>query len=446
MKLAQRLALLKGKPLAEHPLPDPDAQRYDDTGMPVTAPHAPLMPLHERLLRLHGMNGGSRKTADETGRKRHSDAEVARHLQGEVIAPGLIQVDQTIPLASRHGKMEFSLLTGVSFAALGLPDATRSGDLLFLDTETTGLAGGTGTLPFMVCLARVRENSVQLGQWVLTGFSGEAAMLRTIFDWIESAEHLVTYNGKSFDVPLLTARYRLARQPDPFSDKSAGTDAGRGTHKSHVDLLHLARRACGHGWDDCRLQTAERRLLGFTRKDDFPSHLIPQAWTDFVRGGRVQPLHAIAEHNRHDVLSLAVLLGMLAAMYAEPGHEAANALKIAQAHAARGNFAHAVEHLTGAWGVLDEAALLFLAKLYRNQQQDEQAVAIWMRLRENHCVAAIETLAKYHEHVLREPTVAQGFAEELLRLEPGSGIHVRRHARLSQRVEKLKMKLGRKKR
>jgi uncharacterized protein len=446
MTLAQRLALLKGKRPSEGPLPDKDVQRDDGTGTAVTQSNVPLMPLHERLLRLHGMNGGSRKTADETGRRRHGDAEVARHLLGEVIAPGLIQVVQTIPLASRHGKMEFSLLTEMSFVALGLPDAMPPGGLLFLDTETTGLAGGTGTLPFMVCLARIRENSLQLGQWVLTGFAGEGAMLRTIFEWIESAQHLVTYNGKSFDVPLLITRYRLARLPDPFSNKGDGRDAGGGTHKSHVDLLHLTRRACGHGWDDCRLQTAERRLLGFTRKDDFPSHLIPQAWTDFVRGGGVQSLQAIAEHNRHDVLSLAVLLGMLAAMYSEPGHEAANALKIAQAHAARGNIAHAVDHLTGTCEVPDEAALLFLAKLYLRQQRDEQALAIWMRLRENDSVAAIETLAKYHEHVLREPAGALAFAEELLRLEPGSEIHSRRHKRLSQRVEKLKMKLDGEKR
>jgi hypothetical protein len=160
----------------------------------------------------------------------------------------------------------------------------------------------------------------------------------------------------------------------------------------------------------------------------------------------MEPLQGIAEHNRHDVLSLAVLLGMLAAMYTEPGHEAANALKIAQAHAARGNIAHAIEHLTGAWEVPDETALLFLAKLYRDQQRDEQAVAIWMRLREDHCVAAIEALAKYHEHVLHEPATALVFAEELLRLEPGSGLHAKRHARLSQRVGKLKTKLGREKR
>jgi len=88
--------------------------------------------------------------------------------------------------------------------------------LLFLDTETTGLAGGTGTLPFIVCLARIQGEQLQLGQWILTGFSGEAALLETVGSWIKPAAHLVPYNGKSFDVPLLVTRYRLARQADPF--------------------------------------------------------------------------------------------------------------------------------------------------------------------------------------------------------------------------------------
>ena len=152
----------------------------------------------------------------------------------------------------------------MSLAALGMPGEVLPDGLLFLDTETTGLAGGTGTLPFMVCLARIQAEQLQLGQWILTGFSGEAALLETVGSWIKPAAHLVSYNGKSFDVPLLVTRYRLARQADPFANKA------------HIDLLHLTRRACGHGWEDCRLQTAERLLLGFMRENDFPSHLIPQ--------------------------------------------------------------------------------------------------------------------------------------------------------------------------
>ncbi len=104
---------------------------------------------------------------------------------------------------------------------------------------------------------------------------------------------------------------------------------------------------------------------------------------------------------------------------AEPGHEAAHPLKIAQSHALRGNAPHAIDHLTRAWGDLDETALLFLAKLHRLQRHDEQALAIWRQLRQNNCVAGIEALAKYQEHVAREFEAALELAEELLRLEPG---------------------------
>ena len=342
MTLAQRLALLKGNrnlnPNAdgiENDIADGRTDTYRDGAEDVTvraapssAPGSAMVPLVARLQRLypHCGNNGSRNTSSRT---KQSDAEVAARLRGDVIAPGLIQVIQHIPLASWHGKVAFSELAQVSLAALGMPGEALPDGLLFLDTETTGLAGGTGTLPFMVCLARIQAEQLQLGQWILTGFSGEAALLETVGSWIKPAAHLVSYNGKSFDVPLLVTRYRLARQADPFANKD----------KAHIDLLHLTRRACGHGWEDCRLQTAERRLLGFMRENDFPSHLIPQAWSDFLRGGGVESLNAIAEHNRHDVLSLAVLLATIARIYAEPGHEAAHPLKIAQSHALRGNAA-----------------------------------------------------------------------------------------------------------
>lgn len=407
-----------------------------ESGQPRVSLNMTSIPLDIRLRRLSGSRGGSVDFRTRADRTKHGDAEVAKHLRGEMIAPGLIQIDQAIPLGSRHGKVAFSALADTPLAALGLPRDAALDGLLFLDTETTGLAGGTGTLPFMVCLARIRENHLQLGQWILTGFAGEAALLEAISGWIAPATHLVSYNGKSFDVPLLSTRYRLARQTDPFAGNAAGK--GTCTGKGHIDLLHLTRRAYGHGWDDCRLQTAERCLLGFIRENDFPSHLIPQAWTDFVRGGGVEPLRAIAEHNQRDVLSLAALLATLARTYTEPGHEAVDALKVAQVHAGRGDVQYAIEHLTGAWGALDETALLFLAKLHRRQRQDERALAIWMSLRENNCVRGIEALAKYHEHVMYELEAALEFAEELLRLEPATDIHIRRQARLSQRLVKFK--------
>lgn len=444
MTLRQRLALLKGKRT------NADEGEYDRTGkpsahpldrasdnLPTTLPPSrpvsvppivpPIVPpvakLQARLQRLYGNNDSHRHTSR---RVKLGDAEVAEHLRGVVAAPGLIEVTQSVPLASWHGSVAFSELARVSLVVLGAADEAPLDGLLFLDTETTGLAGGTGTLPFMVCLARIRGEQIQLGQWILTGFGGEAALLETVCNWIRPSAHLVSYNGKSFDVPLLITRYRLARQADPFAGKA------------HIDLLHLTRRACGNRWDDCRLQTAERRLLGFVREDDFPSHLIPQAWVEFVRGGRPEPLAAIAEHNRRDVLSLAALLATIARIYAEPGHEAAHALKVAEIHARRGDAQQAIEHLTNAWGDLDETALLFLAKLHRMQRQDAQALAIWQQLKQKNCIAGIEALAKYYEHVTRELGAALELAEELLSLEPTSDLHAKRRDRLRQRLARPK--------
>ena len=407
MTLAQRLALLTGKPQA--------ASTSHTTMDEVPAEEKPSLSL--RLERF----GRSNRIIP---RAKRSDSEVATRLCGKVITPGLIQIEQTFPLASYHGNAAFSALTGVSFAALGLHDDTRAHDLLFLDTETTGLAGGTGTLPFMVCLARVQGDQLRLRQWVLTGFAAEPSLLECALEWIEPSAHLVSYNGKSFDVPLLVTRYRLARHPDPFADKG------------HIDLLHLTRRAYGHNWGDCRLQTAEQRLLGLIRDNDFPSHAIPQAWADFVRGGKAEPLGAIAEHNQRDVLSLAALLGLLVRVYTEPGHKAVNPLKIAQVHACRGELQHAIDHLTGAWTKLDDTALLALARLHWKQQQNDQAVAIWAQLKDRSCVAATEALAKYYEHVAHDWEAARLLTEELLRLEPMREVHSKRWARLHKRVDK----------
>ena len=227
MTLAQRLALLKGKRNSTDggeydKIGKPDAHPPDARGdssttafplpagtivPPMVPPMAPsIFPLQARLKRLQLGSGNNDSSRDTARRTKLSDAETARHLRGEVIAPGLIQVIQAIPLASWHGRVTFSELAQVSLAALGLADEAALDGLLFLDTETTGLAGGTGTLPFMVCLARIQGEQIQLGQWILTGFGGEAALLEAAHGWIKPSAHLVSYNGKSFDVPLLVTR------------------------------------------------------------------------------------------------------------------------------------------------------------------------------------------------------------------------------------------------
>jgi uncharacterized protein YprB with RNaseH-like and TPR domain len=171
--------------------------------------------------------------------------------------------------------------------------------LLHFDTETTGLAGGTGTRAFMIGAADWIDGRFRIRQLTLTSMAAETAMLRTFAEWVDRDTVLVSYNGKCYDAPLLATRYRLARLPNPL--------AGQG----HIDLLHPVRRHWKGQWENCRLATAERQLLGVVREDDLPGSQAPAAWLTYLRGGSARNLRRVAAHNAQDLRSLAgVLLRM----------------------------------------------------------------------------------------------------------------------------------------
>ncbi len=171
--------------------------------------------------------------------------------------------------------------------------------LLHFDTETTGLAGGTGTRAFMIGAADWHEGRFRIRQLTITAMAAETAMLRTFASWLADDTVLVSYNGKCYDSPLLKTRYRLARLPDPL------------TGLGHLDLLHPVRRHWKGQWENCRLATAERQLLGVVREDDLPGAEAPAAWLAYLRGGSAANLRRVAHHNAQDLKSLAgVLLHM----------------------------------------------------------------------------------------------------------------------------------------
>jgi Predicted exonuclease len=173
--------------------------------------------------------------------------------------------------------------------------------LLHFDTETTGLAGGTGTRAWMIGAADwLVDGRFRLRQLTTTIIGAETAMLQTFASWLKADTVLVSYNGKSYDSPLLKTRYRLARLPDPLS--------GLG----HLDLLHPVRRHWKGVWANCRLATAERELLGVVREDDLPGSEAPAAWLSYLRGGSALNLRRVLTHNRQDLKSLAGILLYLA--------------------------------------------------------------------------------------------------------------------------------------
>ena len=174
--------------------------------------------------------------------------------------------------------------------------------LLHFDTETTGLAGGTGTRAFMIGAADWVDGRFRIRQLTITSMAAESAMLRTFAGWLSDDSVLVSYNGKCYDAPLLATRYRLARLSNPL--------LGLG----HLDLLHPVRRHWKGQWGNCRLATAERQLLGVVREDDLPGSEAPAAWLTYLRGGSALNLRRVAQHNAQDLKSLAGVLLKMAGM------------------------------------------------------------------------------------------------------------------------------------
>lgn len=358
--------------------------------------------------------------APGTGR-RLDERAVADHLGGAVLASGVVLIEQDLALSHAHGRIA---LSGVLEAPVGdlVGGDTPADRLLFLDTETTGLAGGTGTLAFLLGLARVAADRLHIRQYFLTGFGGEQAMLEHARDWFVSSGQLVTFNGKSFDVPLLATRHRLRRLAWPLADKP------------HLDLLHPTRAAFVTRWPDCRLQRAEAELLGMVRQDDLPGWLVPQVWGDFVRDGALGQVPSILEHNRLDVVSLLALLIEIARVYATPGYAGADTHALARRHLRAGAQDRAIEHLDHRREQLAIQGALELARLFRRQGRWDDAVAIWRPLMEQGIAEACLALAKYHEHVGRDYERAVAACQRLIALQPAEPEHGRRLARLHRKL------------
>ncbi|KAG1253730.1 hypothetical protein G6F65_017339 [Rhizopus arrhizus] len=144
-----------------------------------------------------------------------------------------------------------------------------------------------------------RGEGLRIRQLLMATMAAEDAMLATFASWLQPSTVFCSYNGRSYDAPLLKARYRLARQRCPISALD------------HVDLLYPTRRRYRGTWENCKLSTIERQLLRVVREDDLPGSEAPGAWLRFLRGGDAVNLRRVADHNHQDVVTLALLLQRL---------------------------------------------------------------------------------------------------------------------------------------
>ena len=291
------------------------------------------------------------------------------------------------------------------------------GDLrrpLFLDTETTGLSGGTGTVAFLVGLARHESEGLALVQYFLCDFNQEDALLWAVGQSVREAGVLVSYNGRSFDWPLLQTRLLMRR--------------AEWASPPHLDLLTLARRIFKPRLPDCALQTIEQAVLDLHRADDLPGMLIPGRYFAWLRDGDPHGLDPVFIHNRQDVLSMALLLPRFEALLRDPDDlHPLDRFGRARFLEARGFRGEAVQEYRRLWRhrpmgealpVTRGAVGLRLARLLRRQGRWEEAQSVleecW-RTQSYPYPVAIE-LAKLLEHQARDLKAARRIVSDALRL------------------------------
>lgn len=283
---------------------------------------------------------------------------------------------------------------------------------LFLDTETTGLSGGTGTYPFLVGLAWWERGGLQIEQLFMRDFADECSLLTALAERIAERAVLVTFNGKSFDWPLLETRYRMTRvvrAPSP---------------RAHLDFLHPARNLWRLQLGSVRLSELERHVLGWERGSDLPSEQIPRIYLEFLRGGEADRLVPVFRHNQMDLRGLAGLANRILSFLGDENAIRPNALELfglsrmcerrGQLKRARKMYEQSI--LSALPRNEDRAARAALARLAKRDGDLARACELWQGVlgtsREGY--EAYEQLAIHYEHQLRDIPQALAITREAL--------------------------------
>ncbi len=290
---------------------------------------------------------------------------------------------------------------------------TNPETLTFLDTETTGLSGGTGTIAFMIGAARYRNGRLQVKQFFLRNPAEENAQLAALDAFCEGSSAVVTYNGKSFDLPILNTRFILNGMRSPFLDIS------------HFDLLGLTRRIWRSRLEACTLNNIEKQILRVQRSSaEVPGYLVPEYYREYLRSGNAEAIKGVFYHNEIDVLSLAALFKYLALMLEFPYEwensfgQDRNALasvleKIGDLEEATGVYAQSLESSDSN---IQLDALLRTAFIHKRKDNAELALSFWKEAAQMGSVTALIELAKYYEHKIHNPVEALYCTTEALKL------------------------------
>src|ERR1700690_2116518 len=349
----------------------------------------------------------------------------------------------------RHGQtpihLEASLDVMSAWAADGRLRELPIQSFAFLDTETSGLAGGTGTYAFLVGAARFDENGdFILRQFFMRDPSEEPALLEGLAQFLAPAHALVTFNGKAFDAPLLATRYRMHNIPIPFTDFV------------HLDLLPLARRLWRDRLESRALKYLEENILLAPRTlAEVPGYEIPYIYFDYLHDGDARPLKGVFYHNAMDVVAMAALMSHTAEMLEDPFHEGIE----------HGLDVVALAKLYEDLGQWDTAARLFerglekgiseenfaetvrrLSVLQKRRGDFDEAIRLWEEAAGQGQIYAFVELAKYYEHQKRDVKSALKWTKLAQKQveKSDSPVYVRKHwmDELAHRLQRLETRLG----
>jgi uncharacterized protein YprB with RNaseH-like and TPR domain len=315
-------------------------------------------------------------------------------------------------------------------------DARR---LLFLDTETTGLSGGTGTYVFLVGVAFFSPagDEVIIRQYFLADIGQERALLHALNELFSGFDAVVTFNGKTFDWPLLETRYIYSRLRCTLQDPP------------HLDMLGPSRRLWKNHLPSCSLEMLETHVLGVRRDFDVPGWRIPSLYFQYLRVGHIGHVLPVFEHNEHDLLTLMALTGHVGRILDSPDEadlQAAELFGLAKLYEDLGKYAESLRIYERGIALnpsdeLRSVALRRLSLLYKYLQQRDEAVAIWASLAAEgtHLMFPYLELAKHYEHRTKDYPAAERYT--LLAMERAYGAV--EHAELQHRLVRVRAKASR---
>ena len=393
-------------------------------------PAAPVPPLAAR--------------ADEDRASRYFIEEL---LTGELVQTPLgthFETEKLWERHRRHGSVDISGLAELPEDLLGpLSDSeiapASPGKWAFLDTETTGLAGGTGTYAFLIGVGSIESEGFRLRQFFMRDYGDEASLLWRLAEYLAQFDVLITYNGKAYDQPLLETRFRMAR--------AQGIKGHPFDRLTHLDLLFGARRLWKLRLESCRLVDLENQILGVERQGDLPGEMIPYCYFEYLRTRAAFRLVPIFHHNALDILSLACLTAIVPFAFCDPERvevrHGADLVGLARWLEKQERRDEAVRLLRRAVDLGLPDSLLFrtlwdIAALEKRLGREEAAMAAVTELaasRNPYRVRALEHLAKHYEHREKNFAMALEMTRTALKLEDTAELR-KREQRLRARVER----------